>query len=129
MTRRNEAVETIADELVARAVPNRQAPLFHLQTSEDPGPAQPPLSLDDEADQLPNVAVLECRDNLDFLREQPSEKFKLIVTSPPYNIGKSYEARSSLDHYLAGQEQVIRECIRVPAPNGLNLLASRQLHA
>ena len=118
MTRRNEAVETIADELVARAVPNRQAPLFHLQTSEDPGPAQPPLSLDDEADQLPNVAVLECRDNLDFLREQPSEKFKLIVTSPPYNIGKSYEARSSLDHYLAGQEQVIRECIRVLHPMG-----------
>ena len=118
MTRRKEAAETIADEVVARAVPARQAPLFHLQTSEDPGPAQPRLSLDAEADPLPNVALLECRDNLDFLREQPSEKFKLIVTSPPYNIGKSYEARSPLDHYLAGQEQVIRECIRVLHPMG-----------
>ena len=66
----------------------------------------------------PNDVVLTCEDNLDFLRKQPNEKFKLIVTSPPYNIGKSYEARSSLDDYLANQRQVIGECIRVLHPRG-----------
>ena len=65
-----------------------------------------------------NNAVTECQDNLEFLRHQPSDKFKLIVTSPPYNIGKDYEARSSLDHYLAGQGRVIRECVRVLHPEG-----------
>ena len=44
------------------------------------------------------------------LREQPSDRFKLIVTSPPYNIGKSYESRSPLDRYLADQKEVIHEC-------------------
>jgi len=38
---------------------------------------------------------------------------KLIVTSPPYNIGKSYERRVSLDDYLSGQERVIQECVHL----------------
>jgi adenine-specific DNA-methyltransferase len=43
---------------------------------------------------------------------------KLIVTSPPYNIGKSYEAKSSLDAYIADQSRVIEECVRLLHPNG-----------
>ncbi|MCY4145982.1 MAG: hypothetical protein OXF90_05925, partial [Chloroflexi bacterium] len=42
-----------------------------------------PLDLFADAERCANVAVLECRDNLDFLRGQPGEKFKLVVTSPP----------------------------------------------
>jgi len=42
----------------------------------------------------------------------------LAVTSPPYNIGKSYERRTSLDHYLACQETVIGEVVRVLADGG-----------
>ena len=38
---------------------------------------------------------------------------QLIVTSPPYNIGKSYENSMSLDDYVSGQESVIRECVRL----------------
>ena len=34
-------------------------------------------------------ALMSCSDNLDFMRELPDESMKLIVTSPPYNIGKS----------------------------------------
>lgn len=63
-----------------------------------------------------NNVVLNCQDNLEFLREQPNEKFKLIVTSPPYNIGKSYEVQSSLEDYLTKQRQVLGECIRVLHP-------------
>ena len=38
---------------------------------------------------------------------------QLIVTSPPYNIGKSYEKRSPLETYVKQQAQVISECVRL----------------
>jgi adenine-specific DNA-methyltransferase len=38
---------------------------------------------------------------------------KLIVTSPPYNIGKRYERRSPLETYIQSQTQVISECVRL----------------
>ena len=63
-------------------------------------------------------SVLACKDNLSFMRALPDSQFKLIVTSPPYNLGKEYESRNSLDAYLAAQERVIRECVRVLHPQG-----------
>ena len=56
---------------------------------------------------------VSCSDNIQFMSQLPDSIFKLIVTSPPYNIGKSYESKSGLDQYLAMQEQVIRECVRL----------------
>ena len=42
-------------------------------------------------------AVIECQDNLEFMAGLDDGIFKLIVTSPPYNLGKSYESsRESL---------------------------------
>ncbi|MDE3067951.1 MAG: site-specific DNA-methyltransferase, partial [Verrucomicrobiota bacterium] len=38
--------------------------------------------------------------------------FSLIITSPPYNLGKEYETRSSLRSYLAQQEPLIHELKR-----------------
>ena len=67
------------------------------------------------ADEQP---VLACSDNLTFMRELPDEKMKLIVNSPPYNLGKEYEAKASLEVYLSAQERVISECIRVLDPQG-----------
>ena len=61
---------------------------------------------------------LECADNLDYLRGLGDETMQLIVTSPPYNLGKSYEARSALDDYLEAQAEVIAECVRVLRPTG-----------
>ncbi len=59
-------------------------------------------------------AVIECADNLAFMAGLADRSFKLIVTSPPYNLGKSYEnARLSLADYLASQEAVIAECVRL----------------
>lgn len=63
-------------------------------------------------------AKVECVDNLDFMAKFPPSHFKLIVTSPPYNLGKEYESRTSLDDYLKQQEKVIAECIRVLHPQG-----------
>lgn len=61
---------------------------------------------------------MECQDNLAFMRPLPAEIMRLIVTSPPYNIGKAYEARSSLDAYVQAQAQVISECVRLLHPQG-----------
>ncbi len=65
-----------------------------------------------------HMPVLACQDNLSFMHGLPDAKFKLIVTSPPYNIGKEYEGRTSIDAYLASQERVIRECVRLLHPQG-----------
>jgi len=47
-----------------------------------------------------------------FLKKLPVEPlFDLIVTSPPYNIGKSYETRVGLEKYLLWQEGIIDELI------------------
>ncbi len=46
------------------------------------------------------------------------ETVHLVVTSPPYNIGKRYERRLKLDEYLEAQARVIKECVRVLAPDG-----------
>lgn len=61
---------------------------------------------------------MACEDNLNFMRGLPSESQKLIVTSPPYNIGKSYEKRSTIESYIQSQAQVIAECVRLLSPNG-----------
>ncbi|WP_253556625.1 DNA-methyltransferase [Robbsia andropogonis] len=42
----------------------------------------------------------------------------LIVTSPPYNIGKKYEKRTSLDVYIESQAATIAEAVRLLHPNG-----------
>lgn len=63
-------------------------------------------------------AVMACQDNLNFMRSLKSESMKLIVTSPPYNIGKSYEKKSSLKNYICGQAKVISECMRLLEPSG-----------
>ena len=62
--------------------------------------------------------VLVCGDNLAFLRGLPDGAMKLVVTSPPYNLGKDYEARMPLDAYVETQERVIAECVRVLHPRG-----------
>ncbi|MBI1209508.1 MAG: site-specific DNA-methyltransferase [Azospirillum sp.] len=63
-------------------------------------------------------AVIACADNLSFMASLPTASMALIVTSPPYNIGKAYERRSSLDDYLDHQSLVIAECIRLLRPGG-----------
>ena len=62
--------------------------------------------------------VLYPGDCLDLLHCIPDESMKLIVTSPPYNIGKEYEKKLKLKVYLDQQAAVIRECVRVLSPHG-----------
>ena len=41
----------------------------------------------------------------------PKNFFRLIITSPPYNIGKDYEKKQSLDSYMEWQEQIISKLV------------------
>jgi adenine-specific DNA-methyltransferase len=61
---------------------------------------------------------MKCEDNLAFMRPLCDGMMKLIVTSPPYNIGKRYERRSPLDAYIQAQAQVISECVRLLSDQG-----------
>lgn len=57
-------------------------------------------------------------DCLDFLATMPDGVADLIVTSPPYNIGKEYEKKLDLKVYIKQQEEVIKECVRILKPTG-----------
>ena len=57
-------------------------------------------------------------DRLDLLKQIPKGSARLIVTSPPYNIGKEYEQRHSLEEYLEGQRATINACYEILAENG-----------
>jgi adenine-specific DNA-methyltransferase len=63
-------------------------------------------------------AVLLEGDCMNLLAEIPDNSVRLVVTSPPYNLGKSYERKNDLDSYLAWQDTVIAESIRVLHPQG-----------
>lgn len=63
-------------------------------------------------------ATLFEGDRLELLRQLPDQAARLVVTSPPYNIGKSYESLVTLDDYLAAQEVTLRESVRALAEDG-----------
>ena len=65
-----------------------------------------------------NVVTLYEGACLDLLGTVPDESMHLVVTSPPYNIGKEYEKRLHIDEYVEGQKQVIEQCVRVLHPRG-----------
>lgn len=54
--------------------------------------------------------MLHHGDACELLGRIPEGEVALFVTSPPYNIGKSYERRATIDEYLAQQERVIEAC-------------------
>lgn len=67
---------------------------------------------------ISGTASITQADNLDYLAGIADESVSLVATSPPYNLGKAYERRSSLDAYLAAQSAVIAEAVRVLHPAG-----------
>ena len=57
-------------------------------------------------------------DAIKSLKKYKDGYFNLIVTSPPYNIGKEYETKTSIESYLEDQEKIIKELIRVLSDSG-----------
>ena len=62
--------------------------------------------------------VLTCQDVNQFLPTIPDRSISLIVTSPPYNLGKDYERRISIEEYLKKQESIIEQLFRVLREDG-----------
>src|SRR5512140_1522076 len=54
----------------------------------------------------------------EMMTELPDCSVHLMVTSPPYNVGKEYDADLSLDDYLAFLVRVLKETRRVLVPGG-----------
>lgn len=79
-----------------------------LRTSKD-------ISSDFDAKKDAVVYAGEC---LELLSQIPNRALQLIVTSPPYNIGKEYEKRLNINHYVAQQSAVIKECVRALSDSG-----------
>ncbi|MFQ5863969.1 MAG: DNA-methyltransferase [bacterium] len=57
-------------------------------------------------------------DCLNLLKQIPDGSLHLVVTSPPYNIGKEYERKLKLDRYVEQQASVIKECVRALSDQG-----------
>jgi DNA modification methylase len=53
-----------------------------------------------------------------LLAQIPDRTINLIVTSPPYNLGKAYENRVAIEHYLDQQAQTIGQLCRVLRDDG-----------
>jgi len=65
-----------------------------------------------------NTVTLYHGDCMKFLETIPDECVQLVVTSPPYNIGKEYEHVLDIDVYKREQRQVIDQCVRILRPEG-----------
>ncbi|RRN73532.1 site-specific DNA-methyltransferase [Agrobacterium deltaense] len=68
--------------------------------------------------QTDSDADISCEDNLRYMRRLPDESMQLIVTSPPYNIGKAYERKRPMDVYVKEQAACIAEAVRLLKPRG-----------
>jgi DNA modification methylase len=75
------------------------------------------LVVKDHYDPVADVVLFqgECAT---LLASMPEDSVDLVITSPPYNVGKEYEKAKPLTHYLRDQEPVIRELYRVLADTG-----------
>jgi len=54
----------------------------------------------------------------ELMEELPDNSIHLMVTSPPYNVGKDYDSDLSLDEYMVLLKKVFKETFRVLVPGG-----------
>ena len=83
------------------------------------GPAEARTEVEYSENTVPADALdmVFCRDSR-TLPMIPDRSVHLVVTSPPYNVGKEYDEDLSLDGYRELLRDVFRECRRVLVPGG-----------
>ena len=62
--------------------------------------------------------IIYAGDCMEMIKQLPDESVDLVVSSPPYNIGKTSNDRKPLEQYLEWQTEVLRECHRVLKSTG-----------
>lgn len=77
----------------------------------------PKFKINPNFDPAANIVLYEG-DNQELLASVPDGSIKLIVTSPPYNVGKSYETKVAIEKYLEAQKTTITQLYKVLADNG-----------
>ncbi|MBU2639003.1 MAG: site-specific DNA-methyltransferase [Nanoarchaeota archaeon] len=72
-----------------------------------------------QENQIPkqNLNKIFCSSS-ERMKELPDNSVHLMVTSPPYNVGKEYDQDLSLEEYLALLKNVMKETERVLIPGG-----------
>lgn len=92
-----------------------------MSMPDDPGQttldSKKPVEISDKFS-LDEEVVLYEGDVRDLLSSLPDESVQLVVTSPPYNLGKEYEERTSLSDYREFHREVVNELVRVLKPEG-----------
>ena len=77
-------------------------------TGEVGEPVEPPIQILDQ---------LYCQSS-ESMDQLPDNCVSLMVTSPPYNVGKEYDEDLAIDEYLALLKRVFAETYRVLEPGG-----------
>ena len=78
---------------------------------------QPPKPIHDHFENEAEI-VLFNGDVQELLNEIPDQTIQLVITSPPYNLGKDYEHRIDIEKYLEQQTEIIAQLYRVLKDGG-----------
>ena len=62
--------------------------------------------------------VLYGGDVAELLGQIPAGAIDLVISSPPYNLGKAYESRVSIERYLADQARLLEQLVAKVADTG-----------
>lgn len=62
-----------------------------------------------------HIHNMDCLEGMALLGD---ESVDLVITSPPYNLGKEYEKELSFGDYISWMTEVIQECVRVLKQSG-----------
>ncbi len=76
-----------------------------------------PITISETLSEKSQATLLEG-DTLARLRDIPNGSVKLVITSPPYNIGKEYETQTALEIYLEWLKPISVEIYRVLMDGG-----------
>lgn len=79
---------------------------------------RPQAEVEAYVENLPSKTDVIFGHSSEAMTELPDCSVHLMVTSPPYNVGKEYDEDLSLDEYLAFLRTVWREVYRVLVPGG-----------
>jgi len=66
----------------------------------------------------PEVANEVFEHSAEQMSELPDDSIALMVTSPPYHVGKDYDSDASFEEYLSLLDRVFQETYRVLQPGG-----------
>lgn len=54
----------------------------------------------------------------ELIKEVPENSIDLVITSPPYCMGKSYETTNSIDRFIENHENILSDIIRITKHGG-----------